>query len=571
MSQNKEMPYYLKGAGSNFSSSREIRRQKIAEIRSMLQGKGIILVLKLSDLEGIQLEKITPSASYIRYSSKMQDESFSLEAQAKQIMSLAEKENMPISIVFADVAKSAYKGKERPGYEAMKAALEKGMFTQFYIHKIDRLQRSASRSTSLADEFEEMDIEFKAVQQSFDYRTPEGKMMFTMLSAFAEFYSANLAQETIKGKFARVENGYHNGIVPWGYESIRVGERKIGQPIDVLEPVVAELFERYATGIYSDQDLADWLDSLGYKPRRNPGFGKDSIREILTNPFYMGYVRYKGFNVRKRGVSYRATEGNLFPGKHKAIIGEDLWNRCQEVRAKRATRGSSKQWTRKVYLANGLIVCAYCNQKLRAQTTKVGNSYYRASSRTRGYRNCPYGKKSVNSEIVDEQIEKLILEIKLPEGWEDLVKERLCDQKLNVEPDPEKEKKDIRAQLRRMRDSYNHGMYDGDEYLYWREVEQLKAKLIALTAAKRVVSEKAVNVLLNLQQSWEVATKAEQRELVQLMFDEIAVDLSTQMVKWVQPKPDFNLLLSIIPTLRRAVTLKKVDDMDVEIVRYWLD
>jgi DNA invertase Pin-like site-specific DNA recombinase len=49
-------------------------------------------------------------AAYIRYSSTMQDDSFSLDAQLRQIHARAASEGVEIVKIYSDPATSAYKG-----------------------------------------------------------------------------------------------------------------------------------------------------------------------------------------------------------------------------------------------------------------------------------------------------------------------------------------------------------------------------------------------------------------------------------------------------------------------------
>ena len=48
-------------------------------------------------------------------------------------------------------------------------------------------------------------------------------------------------------------------------------------------------------------------------------------------------------------------------------------------------------------------------------------------------------------------------------------------------PDPETERKEIRSMLRLMRDNYERGLYEGEEYQYWQKVNSLKERLDLLT------------------------------------------------------------------------------------------
>src|SRR3990170_5021260 len=163
-----------------------------------------------------------PGAAYIRFSSEMQSDSFSLDAQLRQIKEQAERDGVEI------------------------------------VH-----------------ELQELDIIFKAVQQPFDLGTPEGKLLFHLVSSLGEFYSDNLSKETNKGKLERSLQGYHNGAVPWGYISVLQGNRKVGVPDPEKAPVVVEMFERYATGQYSDMQIAAWLNEGGYLTAKNRMFNKD--------------------------------------------------------------------------------------------------------------------------------------------------------------------------------------------------------------------------------------------------------------------------------------------------------
>jgi site-specific DNA recombinase len=194
-------------------------------------------------------------AAYIRYSSSMQDDSFSLEAQLRQIKARTAMESVEIVKVYADPATSAYKNRFRPGIAEMLEDSRKDLFSTLYVHKVDRLARRLEWSLDIVNKLRLQDVTLKAVEQNFDMSTPEGKLMFHLLSSLSEFYSDNLSKETHKGKYERARQGYHNGWVPWGYRSEKVGDHKLAVPEPGLEPIVKQVFERYATGLYYDQDM----------------------------------------------------------------------------------------------------------------------------------------------------------------------------------------------------------------------------------------------------------------------------------------------------------------------------
>ncbi len=71
-----------------------------------------------------------------------------------------------------------------------------GEFKVLYVLKVDRLARRLEWSLEIVHELQSLDINFKAVQQPFDLRTPEGKLLFHLVSSLGEFYSDNVRRLT---------------------------------------------------------------------------------------------------------------------------------------------------------------------------------------------------------------------------------------------------------------------------------------------------------------------------------------------------------------------------------------
>lgn len=489
-----------------------------------------------------------PGAAYIRFSSEMQSDSFSLDAQLRQIKEQAERDGVEVVKVFADPAQSAYRKKYRPGINAMREAARRGEFKVLYVHKVDRLTRRLEWSLEIVHELQELDIIFKAVQQPFDLGTPEGKLLFHLVSSLGEFYSDNLSKETNKGKLERSLQGCHNGAVPWGYISVLQGNRKVGVPDPEKTPVVVEMFERYATGRYSDMQITEWLNSQGYLTNRNHPFGKDTVRDMLCNAYYAGKIRYRGMSVRPKGVSFRSTPPKVADGQHEAIISEELWRRSQAVRASRRVHVDTLQKTVRINLLQGLVVCARCGRRLRIQTPKRGPSYYREDSHLRGYRDCADISQCVRAESIDTQVGELVQSLKLPANWEDAVR-RLCQQQREG-PDPETERRDIRNTIRLMRENYERGLYEGEEYQYWQKVGALKEKLDLLSRLPEPAIERAARTLLDLRESWEWVTKEERKDPARMIIQEVGVDVAAKRVIWTKARPDFDVLFQLLNNLR---------------------
>lgn len=142
----------------------------------------------------------------------------------------------------------------------------------------------------------------------------------------------------------------------------------------------------------------------------------------------------------------------------------------------------------------------------------------------------------------------LIQSLKLTATWEEDVRKLLHDGQ--DRPDPETERKEIRSMLRLMRDNYERGLYEGEEYQYWQKVNSLKEKLELLTRIPESAIERAALTLLNLHDSWEWATREERKMLVRTMIQEVGCDVGTKRIMWVKVNPDYEILFRLMDRLR---------------------
>jgi site-specific DNA recombinase len=121
--------------------------------------------------------------------------------------------------------------------------------------------------------------------------------------------------------------------------------------------LVQQLFELYATGRHSDRSLAAWLNARDQKTARGRVFGADTVREMLRNAAYCGYV------------SPRRDIAKEIRGVHEPIVEEGLFDRVQELRRLKATvLKPGRPSTR--YVLRGLARCGRCGGRM--QGTAVG-------------------------------------------------------------------------------------------------------------------------------------------------------------------------------------------------------
>lgn len=134
-------------------------------------------------------------------------------------------------------------------------------------------------------------------------------MRFYLGLILTTYYVDNLRGEIKKGLNARAAAGFWNHIAPFGYKNIREGKnnRAIVVLDDVEAPVAKEIFELYSTGNYPLETLVDFVKSR--IPTKK--FSKRLIENLLTNPFYIGYLpSRKNRNSEKRGYTKHSSQRN---------------------------------------------------------------------------------------------------------------------------------------------------------------------------------------------------------------------------------------------------------------------
>lgn len=184
------------------------------------------------------------------------------------------------------------------------------------------------------------------------------------------------------GRLLSVSNGNFVGNkVPLGYRRIQVkdGRRSYWtlEPVPEEARIVKMIFERYANGESAHQ-IARALNEMAVPTVTGVQWGAESIKPIVSNVHYIGMVRWNNRKVVKivedgEIIATRPRNSNaclIYPGKHPAIIDQELWDRVQAIRS---THPPVKDRTRYANPFAGLIYCKNCGRPLlRRQYMKDG-------------------------------------------------------------------------------------------------------------------------------------------------------------------------------------------------------
>ena len=308
------------------------------------------------------------AAIYSRYSSDNQREE-SIDAQIRAINEYAQRNNISVVKVYTDEAESA-KTDDRPNFQKMIDDSSKGIFECIIVHKLDRFSRNRYDSAFYRRRLTENGVRLISILENLD-DSPESIILESVLEGMAEYYSANLARETMKGlKETALKCKHTGGLPPFGYD---IDENKKYR-INLYEAAaVKKIFTMYVSGS-SYNTIIGWLDNNGYKTKKNQPFGMNSLNAIFNNEKYTGVFI---FNRTKRDVNSHKNKSESeiirIPGGVPQIIDFDLWNEIKEKLNKNRFKGARYK-AKNQYLLTGVIRCGKCGYSMTGNTRLSGQS-----------------------------------------------------------------------------------------------------------------------------------------------------------------------------------------------------
>ena len=331
---------------------------------------------------------MTRAAIYARFSSDNQRDE-SIDAQVRLCREYAASRGYTVVKVYADEAITG-RTDQRIQFQQLLSDAKAGLFDVVICDKVDRFARdrydSAIHKRYLR---KKCGVRLEYASQRID-PSPEGEMLEGVLEVLAEYFSANLARETMKGLTENALRGWFTGgVPPFGYKlatrTVDGKQVKVYDPDERAAPVVRRIFEMYAAGAsYGDIQAATREDMIRLRGRP---LSKNSIHDILRNEKYTGtFIYCKGTKHNHRHVQDDVIR---VPDAFPAIVPRELWERVQEMMDKRKRHPGerARNKAREVYLLSGLIFCGKCGAALVGECgrgrTRKRYAYYECNRRGR--------------------------------------------------------------------------------------------------------------------------------------------------------------------------------------------
>jgi DNA invertase Pin-like site-specific DNA recombinase/ssDNA-binding Zn-finger/Zn-ribbon topoisomerase 1 len=301
------------------------------------------------------------------------------------LMELARQQGYAVSDIYREVV-SGETIAARPEMQRLLQAVEVGAYSGVLVMEIERLARGNTKDQGIvAEAFQFSNTLIITPNKIYDPSDEfdQEYFEFGLFMSRREYKTIN--RRIQRGRIASVKEGkYIAGTAPLGYDKVKLR----GQKGYTLEPNEDADTIRLIYALYTDKQkpmgmylIAKQLDALGIKPQKSAHWSRASIKDILTNPTYIGKIRWQWRKVNKtlengKIVEHRPkrkmNEYMVIDGLHPAIIEEDVFNIAQATLQNKYIAPVASNKELKNPLAR-LVVCEKCGAVMTKAPSHTGS------------------------------------------------------------------------------------------------------------------------------------------------------------------------------------------------------
>jgi len=223
--------------------------------------------------------------AYIRVSTDLQE--LSLEAQQYKLSAFCQFHNLMLVNIFSDEDTSGRLPlSERKGGKTLLSYLDENRGTHGVVAlRVDRMFRNDIDGLSVADSWAEKGITFYASDvagNTVNVKTSTGRLMFTIMLAFAVYESARISERTKDAMNVKKRSLRKYGQDPYGFMSTPDGKLIHNEPeMDIVKII----YNFHNEGLNYDS-IARQLNEMNVRSKKAKSWYGVTIKNILTNQIY---------------------------------------------------------------------------------------------------------------------------------------------------------------------------------------------------------------------------------------------------------------------------------------------
>ena len=479
--------------------------------------------------------KVMNAGLYIRVSTERQvKEGYSVPAQKENLTKFAKQQGWNIFDIYADEGISGKNIKDRPNVKRLFEDIKNNKIDVVLLYKFDRLTRDSKDTEDIIELIQNCGIQVITLSGgNVDVSTATGRFTVRINGAVAQLEREQTIERVKVAFVQKVKEGYSlcSGVTCYGYNR-KKHEKELTINKDEAK-IVKRVFKLYNDG----KSFTEICNILNTEKIPTKNYGKEkinsktgeiytvksiwmpkTIRLMLTNVMYIGYVRY---HIGKKDEFNEK-------GKHEPIISMKVWNKTQD-RIDKIKHVSRTNLPKDDVYYCGTLVCGICGHKLttnrtvkiKKDGTKVTFNGYRCVNREKKLCTClGVSHNKVENAFLDyiDNIEEFT-EFENVQIEEDLEELESMKRDLNQIMSKKKEVMNLF-----MNDSITHEQLqymtselDKKYELIKKEVERLER----LIQPKKDINKN--DIAKNIKQHWQYLSNREKLEFLNTFVKEIII------------------------------------------------
>lgn len=346
------------------------------------------------------------------------------------LLDLSKKKEYIVGAIYREVV-SGETIADRPVMQQLLHEVESGMWDGVLVVEVERLARGDTIDQGVVSRaFQYSDTKIITPTKVYDPNNEFDEEYFEFGLFMSRREYKTIKRRLNAGRISSVKEGkYCGNKPPYGYERVKLEKEKgyTLKPVSDQAAIVKMIYTWYA-GDGCEQigvaKIVRKLNDMGIKSALGSDWTPASIQGILTNPVYIGKIRWNGRKVVKtvqdgQVVKKRPRSKDVLvcDGLHPAIISDNLYNSVQEIRQKNPPRPISMKNT----VRNPLSGIVYCSKCGRAMVRRPYQKSGQEDTLLCPYTSCP----TVSSKL--SVVEKAVLD-----GIKEIAEEYELNNNINV-------------------------------------------------------------------------------------------------------------------------------------------
>jgi DNA invertase Pin-like site-specific DNA recombinase len=543
--------------------------------------------------------------------------------QEKKCKEYAQNQGWRVVEVIIDLDESG-KNSKRPGFQRLLGLVKTGKANVVLVHHLDRSYRNGFSFPQFIAYLQDYGVDLVSLSEQLDSRTFVGRLIMMILAVTAEWPIWAASERSRAAQNERFERGYHNGGYRLGYcnglcsnctdpngedhcplfggpdrADSQNGRIQVPHPIEKY--AVRFIVHAYNTG-QSDREIANFLNQhffelpdgsiVKFRTKGVPGlyppgeFKRDTIREIVRNPFHVGYVAHyhtaplsmkdnlENPKEIKNTVQNRRQPEKLQRGLHEPLYPYEIWEANLRLRHAKGTTPTTGEKSVSGYLLKGVGRCFECyawdrrRASLRGSNNGSGKATYRCATVHERHKALQVGQEvggilqntslqihpddgfvelieqhthtSLPAPKLEAQIDRLIENFSIPTEWYDHILGYFYSN--DGLSEFQRKSYNLHAEMKNLIDLRRKGLIDQAQFD--GEFDHLSGEIQKLKPSQQPGAPEIIQLLTNFRALWQKLTITERNALLKIMFDGLYFD-SNCVLRKVSARGPFDQLLNL--------------------------